>query len=471
MARTVQTAFISALFVLAAAAVSAAGDDEPCTTTEGDQLISPFTAFQQYAGAHIAVSGGTLALGAAAGFDTDALDRVEIYTLESNQWVYLQAVMPDNPTIPKAFSSSISLDGDTLVVGARDDSTIDQHSGAAFVFVRSEGRWSLQQKLLASDGAIINDFGNAVDVDGDVLIVGAPFHNVSGAAYIFRFDGAQWVEEQELFLANGTPNDVFGDSVSIQDDVAVVCAREVVYRGGPWPVALIGSAYVYRYDGKVWNLEAHLTAPEENNPAEFGQCVDLDGDRIVVGAPAAAKDGEAPGAVFIFARSEQDWVLEGSVWGTPPINGFGWSVDLAGDQLLVSDLNDSTAGKYSGAAHLYTFDGGQWDKTASLYPSTGEPFMGFGNGVALGDSHAIVGAPGANAGGIHTSGAVYVYTLPACPDAPDTPADLNADGAVDGADLGLLLSAWGEGESSADLNGDTTVDGADLGLLLSNWTS
>jgi hypothetical protein len=48
--------------------------------------------------------------------------------------------------------------------------------------------------------------------------------------------------------------------------------------------------------------------------------------------------------------------------------------------------------------------------------------------------------------------------------------DLNGDGVVDGADLGLLLSEWGTSGPAGDLNNDFTVDGADLGLLLSAWS-
>ena len=53
---------------------------------------------------------------------------------------------------------------------------------------------------------------------------------------------------------------------------------------------------------------------------------------------------------------------------------------------------------------------------------------------------------------------------------PPLPGDLNGDGLVDGADLGILLGAWGQSGGAADLNDDGTVDGADLGLLLSNWS-
>jgi len=47
--------------------------------------------------------------------------------------------------------------------------------------------------------------------------------------------------------------------------------------------------------------------------------------------------------------------------------------------------------------------------------------------------------------------------------------DLTGDSTVDGADLGILLGAWGSADASADLNADGVVDGADLGILLGAW--
>ena len=49
------------------------------------------------------------------------------------------------------------------------------------------------------------------------------------------------------------------------------------------------------------------------------------------------------------------------------------------------------------------------------------------------------------------------------------PAEINGDGSVDGADLGMLLAAWGSADSASDLDGNGSVGGADLGMLLAAW--
>ncbi|MFO0873455.1 MAG: GC-type dockerin domain-anchored protein [Phycisphaerales bacterium] len=56
-------------------------------------------------------------------------------------------------------------------------------------------------------------------------------------------------------------------------------------------------------------------------------------------------------------------------------------------------------------------------------------------------------------------------------EAPGLPGDIDGDGKVDGADLGILLGAWGTNDAAADLNGDGVVDGADLGVMLGAWVA
>ncbi len=83
-------------------------------------------------------------------------------------------------------------------------------------------------KLLASDGAAFDQFGNSVAVDGDTAVVGAPTHegagNVSGSAYVFRYDGTDWTEEARLTASDGGFNDQFGHAVALDGGTAVVGA-------------------------------------------------------------------------------------------------------------------------------------------------------------------------------------------------------------------------------------------------------
>jgi hypothetical protein len=87
------------------------------------------------------------------------------------------------------------------------------------------------QKILASDGAAGDNFGRIgpSGIHGDNFIIGAPRVDGpggtdSGAAYIFRFDGSEWIEEAKLYPTDGTFEGYFGWNVAIYDDFAAVSA-------------------------------------------------------------------------------------------------------------------------------------------------------------------------------------------------------------------------------------------------------
>lgn len=130
--------------------------------------------------------------------------------------------------------------------------------------------------------------------------------------------------------------------------------------------------------------------------------------------------------------------------------------ELAGGSSIAYAVNE--AGEVVGSSDWRAFlwrDGAMTDLNTEIAPDSGWLLT---HATALNESGQIVGR------GTHF-GNPRAFLL-----TPRNPADLNADGTVDGADLGLLLSEWGATGSSADLDGDGTVDGADLGLLLSAWS-
>ena len=147
------------------------------------------------------------------------------------------------------FGTSVSVSGDTAVVGAYlDDTPGGINAGSAYVFVRSGTTWTEQQKLLASDGAPGDLFGSSVSVSGDTVVVGAyrddtPGGVDVGSAYVFVRSGATWSEEQKLTASDGAPSDNFGDSVSVSGGTVVVGAsRDDISIAGDDS----GSAHVFR---------------------------------------------------------------------------------------------------------------------------------------------------------------------------------------------------------------------------------
>src|SRR5204863_8458391 len=119
------------------------------------------------------------------------------------------------------------IDGDTVVVGAIEgDPGVAPFSGAAYVFVRAGGVWTLDQKLFASDGATGDLFGTSVSLSGSTTVVGAPDASTSGgagagAAYVFVRAGTTWTQQQKLVAGDGTDGASFGRAVSVSGDTAV----------------------------------------------------------------------------------------------------------------------------------------------------------------------------------------------------------------------------------------------------------
>ncbi len=148
---------------------------------------------------------------------------------------YAQTVCQDarltasDPGVFESFGYSVAVSGDTAVVGAQWDSELGTKAGAAYIFSLDPDSsiWIEQQKLLASDGESDNRFGSAVAIDGEVAVIGAfgHFHSGksgSGSAYVFRYDGSGWNEEQELLASDGVIGDHFGRSLSLSADTIVV---------------------------------------------------------------------------------------------------------------------------------------------------------------------------------------------------------------------------------------------------------
>ena len=91
------------------------------------------------------------------------------------------------------------------------------------MFVRSGGTWTEQQKLTASDAAAGDLFGASVAVSGDTVVAGAyvddtPAGVDAGSAYVFVRSGGTWTEQQKLTASDAAAGDQFGVSVAVSGD-------------------------------------------------------------------------------------------------------------------------------------------------------------------------------------------------------------------------------------------------------------
>lgn len=159
---------------------------------------------------------------------------------------------------------------------------------------------SVQQKLTPSDPFPTNQFGWAVAISGDTLMVAAPYRNADfgpdvGAVYVFRRNGLAWTEVQRI-VPTGTSGDArFGTSIALRDEIAVIGAV-----GDESPANDSGSAFVYRYDGLQWVFEQRLIAADGAAGDQFGKAVAYDGTDIIVGAWQDDDAGTNSGSAYAF---------------------------------------------------------------------------------------------------------------------------------------------------------------------------
>ena len=301
------------------------------------------------------------------------------------------------------FGCSVAIDGDTALVGASSHSG-DGAAGAAYIFVRSGGTWTLQQELTVASGLEAGSgFGYAVALSGDVAIVGAPGPNgQSGSAYVFMHAGGTWTGTQKLNAPDGTADDAYGSSVAVSGAVAVVGAKWQTV-AGKWSA---GAAYVYDAFGSwpervAWILQTELTAADGAASDHFGISVGIDAGTIVVGADQH-DPGATPyaGAAYVYTLTGGAWPLQAELSAADPATGaaFGRAVAVSGDSALIgSPMAPNTGSQPDGAAYVFTRSEIAWSQQAKLVPIAGYASThreDFGAAVALDGGTAVVGAPG-----------------------------------------------------------------------------
>ena len=231
------------------------------------------------------------------------------------------------------FGQTVSIDGDTVVIVAWLDDDKGSTSGSAYVFTRDTAGdlasgWTQVAKLTADDGAEGDRFGNSVSIDGDTVVIGAYANDDdgvdSGSAYVFTRDTAgdlasDWTQVAKLTADDAAGDDWFGISVSIDGDTVVISSPRDADNG-----IESGSAYVFTRD-RAGDLALRLDAVCQADGGRrrwydnFGQSVSIDGNTVVIGAHKQRRPAHEAGSAYVFHS-----LTPGSCSvSAPPQNGTG----------------------------------------------------------------------------------------------------------------------------------------------------
>ncbi len=165
---------------------------------------------------------GDLILASAVGQDVNGSSSGAVYVFDRFTGQQLHKLTPDDAQAGDLFGQSIALDGDLAVVGTLFK---DGGEGAAYLFNARTGRQLYRLVPLTGDRG---QFGSSVAIEGNSVLVGAPFDIFLGSATTgaaFLFDAGTGRQVARLLPADLRPNNLFGSAVSLQGNLAVVGAK------------------------------------------------------------------------------------------------------------------------------------------------------------------------------------------------------------------------------------------------------
>lgn len=243
---------------------------------------------------------------------------------EDGSWVEEAKLQASNPGPQERFGESIAVQGTLAIVGTPLDDAWGGNSGAVYVFEDGLVGWEQQQKLVAFDATASGVFGTSVALSGSRALIGAP--GAGGAAYVA--EGPEFISQQKLVPSDPSGKALFGNAVALDGDVAVITA----------PAANnIGAAYVFRYSGFAWTQEQKLVASTPFPNAEFGSSVAIEGSRIIVGARHDDSADPDAGAAYLFEFNGSAW-MQIKKYRLPSAeagDAAGSAVALSGDYVLL----------------------------------------------------------------------------------------------------------------------------------------
>jgi FG-GAP repeat len=389
-----------------AAAASAA--EQTLRATDG----KPFDQF----GYSVGISGDTAVAGSI--FNKVGTNEKQgaayVFINSDGTWTEQAKLVDGDGAVDDELGLSVAISGGTVAVGSyKSDIGPNENQGSTCIFVRSGTTWTQQAKLTASDGAAGDLFGFSVAIDGDTVAIGAVSKNVGpfagqGAAYVFVRSGGNWVQQASLRDEAGFTSDNFGRAVAISGDTLVVGADE--YDVGANTNQ--GVAYVFVRNGSVWVEQAKLTAEDGVQYDRFGQAVAIFGDTIVVGSQAGLTGNTNQGAAYVFQRHDGVWTTQAKLIATDGVayDSFGYSVALSGDTLAIGAFGvDIGPNALQGAVYVFTRNLGVWTQRSKLTAGDGRIYDDLGYSVGISGDDIVAGADYADVGSSVDQGVAYTF--------------------------------------------------------------
>jgi hypothetical protein len=406
-------------------------------------------------GRHVAISGDRVVVGAAGAIvHGERSGAAYVFVQENGVWIKEAELTPINPTLNSQFGYAVAISGEIIVVGAYGDTQYGNYAGAAYVFVRNENGWTQQAKLTPNDAHSWLQFGDPVAIDGERLVVGAiadkALANYSGAAYVFLRQGDCWIQEAKLKAALPRANAYFGFSLAIEGEKIGIGAPFSSLGASPY----VGNACVFERTGQDWIQTAELWPEDPGSYQFFGWSVALNANSLIVGAPSASGSVSSSGVVYLFDQVGPIWSQTVRLEADDAATGdwFGASVAMQDDTLVVGSSQDSTFGFRGGSVYLFSRRVTGVDQTLELSGQDAAAGDQFGYGIAFNGLTLVVGAPDKTVNGDSGAGAAYLFTALPANEPPVADASATIDRVISSGNGGAWVTL--DGSKSTDPDDD-----------------
>ena len=253
----------------------------------------------------VAIYKDTIVIGAPTE-DTTASDAGSLYvfTRSGTTWTQRAQLQASNAGASDRLGDSVSIDGDTIIAGAYQEDTTASDAGSAYIFTGSGATWTQQAQIQASDAAATDYFGHSVSISGNTVVVGSRYDDdggsASGSAYVFVRSGTTWTQQAKLTASDAAASDDFGWNVDIDKDHIVVAAYGEDTGGSE-----AGAIYVFSRSGSTWTEIKKIQAsnPSASDYLGYGGVGIHDGT-IITASPNEDTKATDAGAAYIYGSQK-----------------------------------------------------------------------------------------------------------------------------------------------------------------------
>lgn len=318
-----------------------------------DKVISPDTNTTSDFGYAIDVSLGRLAI--SSPYDQEAGDlagAVFIYD-EQTAWQTYQKLIPMSQDSTARFGTSVSIDGDSLAVGAPFELINDLYVGNVSIFEITDDVWTHELTIEPNEVLASDRFGQTVVLVGEHLMISSKTNNDiagnTGEVDIYRKINGVWTYLQSFTDANLNYRDI-GNQVIIKGDLAAISATSIA--------ANAGAVFMLQFNGTSWDYLQVLYADDFTSNNLFGSAIEITPKSIYIGASNDRAFGYATGSIYQFNRLANTWQQSQKINSFDQLNGigFGANLTLIGSELCIGAPLENTRGFQAGAVYCQEID-------------------------------------------------------------------------------------------------------------------